>query len=130
MRLTQYSGKCCSGSLCTHPHLQLCKEHTCPGCKGVVYVVCGSFDETLDKFWHKPHISECTTKNEKAKSEKVCTSCGGTEHLRKSSLKSSHNVKNQSPPKEKNKKVVDKEEGGVKEGSGKKNEVIQGLGVA
>eukprot|EP00957_Ditylum_brightwellii_P123491 9415033-Ditylum_brightwellii.AAC.1 len=37
--------------------------------------------------------------NDKAKSGKVCASCGGTNHLRKSSLKRPNNVKNQPPPK-------------------------------
>eukprot|EP00957_Ditylum_brightwellii_P010550 798972-Ditylum_brightwellii.AAC.1 len=95
---TLHSGKCCSGSLCTHPNLQLCKEHTCFGCKGAVHVVCGLIDETLDKYWCKLCTSKCATKNDKTKSGKVCASCGVTDHLRKSSLKCPNNVKNQPPP--------------------------------
>eukprot|EP00957_Ditylum_brightwellii_P135009 10294011-Ditylum_brightwellii.AAC.1 len=46
-------GKYCSGKFCTNPKLHLRAAHTCPGCKGIVHVPCGSFDEKQDLYWCK-----------------------------------------------------------------------------
>eukprot|EP00957_Ditylum_brightwellii_P135440 10326921-Ditylum_brightwellii.AAC.1 len=77
--------------LCTNSKLQLSKSCTCPGCKGMVHVPCGSFDEKLDLQWHKL----CTSKpSVKPSEEKKHEACGGTDHLCKSSSKCYFNPPN------------------------------------
>ena len=44
------TGRCCVGSLCQFPHLELRKEHTCPSCKKILHPFCGEFDVKLDKY--------------------------------------------------------------------------------
>ena len=70
-------GQCCVGSLCVAPTLQLCADHTCPGCKGVVHIHCAIFDGERDKWVCKkcaplPPLSQPkTSSTTKEKSAKV-----------------------------------------------------------
>eukprot|EP00957_Ditylum_brightwellii_P010911 827021-Ditylum_brightwellii.AAC.1 len=76
--------KCCSGKFYTNPKLKLSAAYTYPGCKGVVHVPCGVFDEKQDLYWCKL----CTSKKPaKISEEKKCKACGGRDNLCKTSHK-------------------------------------------
>ena len=48
------TGKCCSGTLCKFPAMELIPEHTCPICKKIVHILCADFDMLTDKYVCKP----------------------------------------------------------------------------
>eukprot|EP00957_Ditylum_brightwellii_P148846 11331880-Ditylum_brightwellii.AAC.1 len=38
-------GKCCAKELYKHEQLELCPQHKCSMCKGIVHLLCGSVDK-------------------------------------------------------------------------------------
>ena len=105
--------------LCEAPTAELCSQHKCPHCKGIVHMQCGVFDEDTDEYICNrcfffvlprrekekqassasartpasaavPPQKKVAAKGKEKSSAKVCPACGGTDHQRRTSKKCKH----------------------------------------
>ena len=53
------TGRCCAGTHCKFPHLELRPEHQCINCGRILHILCGDFDIEQDKYKCK---FECSSK--------------------------------------------------------------------
>lgn len=101
------TGKCCLGDKCRFPNLELRKEHTCPACGGIVHILCGVYDDIIDKYV----CFDCNTAysgGEHPVPEPTTKPSASSTSLKPPPLPPPKEYNNPSPPKKTRKKAVKK----------------------